>query len=74
MPDTLKSAGASCPKCGWYPCAEYRGMQDTRTRWTCNSCSAGGTIEGSSSPAPQQAPTPVKKHWRDTARTDFPAV
>lgn len=73
MADTLKTAGASCPKCGYIVCSEYRAMGDTCTRWSCNECGAGGQIAGSAASAAQPT-SPVKKHWSDKARKAFTAV
>lgn len=66
MSDTLKTAGASCPKCHAHCPAEYAQMGQP-PRWTCHGCGAGGPLTGefagraSASSAP---PAPVKKHWR----------
>jgi hypothetical protein len=65
MSDTLKRAGASCPKCHEPYCAEYA-QKGQKGRWSC-SCGAGGdligAVSGSSVPAPAAAPAKQTPQW-----------
>lgn len=44
MSDTLKHAGAACPKCREPYCAEFA-QKGHKPRWSC-SCGAGGDLIG----------------------------
>lgn len=55
MSDTLKQAGADCPKCRDAWPAEYAQMGKP-TRWTCHVCGASGSIITAARPA---APPPA---------------
>lgn len=71
MSDTLKVAGASCPKCQADFCAEYAQL-GAKARWTCNECGAGGELIGELSIRSKTEPAPASKpggpttheHWR----------
>lgn len=71
-----KTAGASCPSCGWHPCAEHA-QKDQPPRWTCTNCGDNGFLSGAFTgrpvaTPPATGPTRHKKHWRDIAREAKP--
>lgn len=55
-----KVEGARCPKCNFYPCAEFV-MRGEQPQWRCNACGTEGDLLGAVGIRSGAKPAPVKK-------------